>query len=299
MNFVEYNGDKISKLALGTVQFGLDYGVGNQEGKPTQEKVNEIIDYVVSQNINCFDTAQAYGNSEEVLGESIKDIPNLFIISKLKSNFFKNNLYQNVENSIKKLNISQLYGLLLHDSELLYSWTNQYSNDIKVLKKENKIKYFGVSIYTNNDFQLAIKNQDIDLIQIPFNIFDQRAITKGWLREASKQKKLIFIRSIYLQGLLLMDIDMVPSKLHHAKIYIEQFETLCKNLDMTKNELALAFVDTLAKESIILFGCDNIEQSKENLKNYNNLPMLDDKVLKKLSELFSNIDESIYNPTRW
>ena len=299
MEFIEYNGDKISKLSLGTVQFGLNYGVANQEGKPSQEKVNEIIDYVISQNINCFDTAQAYGNSEEVLGISIKDTQNLLIVSKLESKLFKNNLDNTVTTSIKKLNISNLYALLLHDSEILYSWNNNYANLVKELKKEKKIKYFGVSIYSDSDFQLAIGNEDIDIIQVPFNIFDQRALYNGWFKDASCKNKLIFIRSIYLQGLLLMDTNQLPFNLKLAKPYIEQLERVCKNLNMSKNQLAIAFVNTIAKNSVLLFGCDNIEQAKQNLENFNNLLVLNQETLEKLYKLFSKIDEKIYNPTRW
>ena len=299
MDFIEYKGDKISKLSLGTVQFGLDYGVANREGKPSQEKVNEIIDYVVSQNVNCFDTAQAYGTSEEVLGESIKEIQNLFIVSKLESKLFKDALDVYISTSLKKLNISKLHGLLLHDSEVLYTWNNNYSDLVKKLKQEEKIKHFGVSIYSDSDFQLAIKNKDIDLIQVPFNIFDQRAIHNHWFKEAASSNKLIFIRSIYLQGLLLMDRDKLPNNLSQAKPYIEQLERVCKNLNMSKNQLALAFVNTIAKKSILLFGCDNLEQAKQNLENFNNLSLLTQETLEILYKLFSKIDEKIYNPTRW
>lgn len=299
MNFVEYNGDKISKLSLGTVQFGLDYGVANQEGKPNQKKVNDIIDYVISKNINCFDTAQAYGDSEVVLGEAIKNTQNLFIISKLESKLFQNSLEHYVTTSIRKLNISKLYALLLHDSEMLYTWDNSSSTLIKKLKEEKKIKYFGVSIYSDNDFKLAIKNDDIDLIQVPFNLFDQRAIYNNWFEDAITHNKLIFVRSIYLQGLLLMEIDLLPKHLEKARPYIEQLERVCKRLNISKNQLALSFVNTMAKNSILLFGCDNLEQAKQNLENFNSLSLLNQETLELLYKLFSKIDEKIYNPTRW
>jgi|SaaInl8_150m_RNA_FD_contig_31_1328269_length_2825_multi_14_in_0_out_0_3 aryl-alcohol dehydrogenase-like predicted oxidoreductase len=299
MKQVVYNNNKLSKLSLGTVQFGLDYGIANSGGQPTQEEVNEIIDYVYDNNINCFDTAQAYGTSEQVLGESVKTKKDIFIISKLKSDLFQNNLEMNIDNSLNNLNINCLYGLLLHDSELLYTWTQEYTSLVEKLIDDNKIKNFGVSIYTNEDFELALDNDSIKFIQIPFNIFDQRAISQQWFQKAKAKNKLIFIRSIFLQGLLLMDIDKVPSNLLKAKKYLIKIDEYCEKLNITKNELALSFVDTIATESLMLFGCDNISQAKDNISTYNRLKFLDKNIILNMIDDFKNIDEDIYNPTKW
>lgn len=299
MKFINYNNDKISKLSLGTVQFGLEYGIANSDGQPTQEKVNEIIQYVYENNINCFDTAQAYGNSEEVLGEAINSKKELFIISKLKSELFKDDLVSNIDKSLLNLKVDSLYGLLLHGSELLYNWREEYSSFVDSLIIDMKIKYFGVSIYDSEDFELAINNPKIQFIQIPFNIFDQRAITNKWFEKAKKNNKLIFIRSVFLQGLLVMDINKIPSNLIGCKKYLKIFESYCEYLHMTKTELALSFVDSVAKDSIILFGCDNIKQAKENIENYGILKELDEEILEKITYSFKGISENIYNPTKW
>ncbi len=299
MKYIKYNQEKLSKLSMGTVQFGLDYGIANTSGQPAQEEVNKIIDYIHLNGINCFDTAQDYGNSEAVLGKALKDKHDIYIVSKLKTNLFKQNALQNVSMSLSNLSVKSLYALLLHDSELLYNWTNDDSIIVDELLKSEKIKYFGVSIYTNDDFNLAIENDKIEFIQIPFNLFDKRAITEHWFEKAKEKNKLIFIRSVFLQGLLLMKKENIPKKIESAKIYIEVVEDICEELNISKNELALSFVDTVAKDSLVLFGCDNIEQAKENITTYNLLKKLDDSVLLKIMEKLSDIDESIYNPTRW
>jgi aryl-alcohol dehydrogenase-like predicted oxidoreductase len=284
---------------LGTVQFGLDYGIANTKGQPNQQIVNEIIQYVYENDINCFDTAQAYGNSEEVLGKAIDNKNNLYVVSKLKSEVLINRLNNSISKSLNYLNINSLYGLLLHDSKLLYSWKDKYSILINNLIKEKKIKYFGVSIYTNKDFELALNNNSIKLIQIPFNIFDQRAIHNDWLAKAKAKNKLIFIRSIFLQGLFFMDTNDLPSSFEKSKQYLIKFNQYCEKLYMTKSELALSFVNTLAKDSILLFGCDNLNQAQENIKNYNALEKLDKKTIENIINDFKNISEDIYNPTKW
>jgi aryl-alcohol dehydrogenase-like predicted oxidoreductase len=284
---------------LGTVQFGLNYGISNKNGQPTQKDVNNIIDYVYKEQINCFDTAQAYGNSEEVLGEAIKGKENLFIISKLKSDIFKKDALENVENSLNNLNISSLYALLLHDSNLLFNWLDEYELIVKKLKEEKKIKYFGVSIYNNDDFEMALRNRHIEFIQIPFNLFDQRAITQGWLERAKKHNKLIFIRSVFLQGLFFMDKDRLPSKLIEAKKELIKIEEYCTKLKMSRSELALSFVDSVATDALLLFGCDNLQQAHENIMSYNELKKLDKKTISDISENFRDVAEQIYNPTKW
>lgn len=299
MRFVEFNGDKISKLSLGTVQFGLEYGIANTRGKPLQKDVNEIVSYVTSHGINCLDTAQAYGNSEKVIGKAIEDKNDLFIVSKLKTDLFKNNLNQNIDTSLDNLNISTLYGLLLHDSELLFSWNKEEHSKVKQLKEENKIKHFGVSIYTDEEFNLAVENSDIDIIQIPFNLFDQRAITKNWLQKAKEKNKLIFIRSVFLQGLFFMDKEKLPQKLSNARELLSVFETYTNKLELTKAQLALNFVNSVAKDSILLFGCDSLDQAKENIDSFNNLMPLSNHIIDELIFTFKNVDEQIYNPSRW
>jgi aryl-alcohol dehydrogenase-like predicted oxidoreductase len=299
MKFIDFEDYKISKLSLGTVQFGLNYGIANLEGKPSQEKVSEIVEFVINKGINCFDTAQAYGNSELVLGNALQGKRDIFLISKIKSDNFNDSLNGNLLHSLENLNSNYLFGLLLHDSELLYNWTEKKSEVVNVLKERNIIKYFGVSIYTSEDFDLAINNDDITIIQIPFNIFDLRALNEKWIEKAQLKGKLIFIRSVFLQGLLLMNIDMIPAKLSKAKKYLETFENFAKELNISKSELALSFVETVAKDSILLFGCDNLIQAEENLENYKNLKPLDKDTTVRIITEFSDINEDIYLPTRW
>jgi len=299
MKYVEYGEDRLSKLSLGTVQFGLNYGIANTGGQPTQNDVKAIVDFVYSCGINCFDTAQEYGNSETVLGNALEGRNNFFIVSKLKSKLFQVNALNSVERSLRNLKIESLYALLLHDSNLLYGWSLKNSLRVDDLIKRGKIKYFGVSIYTSEEFQLAISNEKITCIQIPFNLFDQRAVAEKWLIQARDKKKLIFIRSVYLQGLLLMNVDDVPKKLKSVKKYIEEIELLCSELKLSKNELALSFVNTIAKDALILFGCDNILQAKENILTYNAVKDLDVTTISRVQQLFKNVDEAIYNPVKW
>lgn len=298
MQTIKWKDENLSKLCLGTVQFGLNYGVANTEGQVSLEEATKILDFSISKGINTFDTAKAYGSSEKVLNTYFKEKNSInpFIISKISSDLFSLELTKFIS-EISSFN--NLFALLLHDNEKLYSWTKKDTQYIKELKAKNIIKYFGASIYTDEEFNKALENDEIEIIQIPFNIFDQRAISLKWLEKAKKRDKLIFIRSIYLQGLLLMDINKVPVHLADAKEYLEKLVNYANILDISVNELCLFFVNQVAKNSILLFGCDNLTQAKENIQLFNLQKTIDAAVLENLQRDFSNIEEEIYNPTKW
>lgn len=299
MRYIIHNENKISKLSLGTVQFGLDYGIANKDGKPNDKEVNAIITYLYNNGLNVFDTAMSYGNSEERIGKVFKQMDNLFIVSKISSKSFLENAEEEIESSLVKLNANSLFGLLLHDNILLNNWNKECKTILERLIYKGIVKNFGVSIYSSEEFNKALENSDIKFIQIPFNIFDLRAVNEKWLERAKEKGKLIFIRSIFLQGLLLMDKEEIPLKLLNARDNLKKFEKLALKFNMTKSELALSFVDNVAKDSILLFGCDNLIQGKENLENYEKLKSLYQWQIDEIIETFKDVSEDIYLPTRW
>lgn len=297
MKYVNFKGDALSKLSLGTVQFGMDYGVTNQKGQPTQNEVNKIVEYVTSQGINCFDTAQAYGTSEEVLGKALHR--NEFIVSKIKSDVFNQGFEQSIKSSLKRLDVESLYSLLLHDMKIFYKDYALLEEKVDLEKAQGHFKHFGVSIYSKEDFDMAINSDFVDIIQLPFNLFDQRAIAEKWFERAKEKNKLVFIRSVFLQGLLLMGVEDVPSKLSAAIEYINQLDLVCKKYSMTRLEICLAFVEALAQDSILLFGCDSINQAQANLNLYNNYKALDKSQILEIIEIFGEVSKDIYMPTNW
>jgi len=299
MKKIEFEDQKLSKLSFGTVQIGLDYGISNTKGKPTQTTANEIISYLIEDGINCFDTAVAYGNSEEVLGHALNAQDNVNIISKVKSELFTTDLEETVTSSLKRLQTNKLFGLLLHDSELLSDWNAQKTATVSLLQEKGLIDYFGVSIYTSEEFDVAIKNPIIRIIQIPFNLFDQRAINDEWFRKAKEANKLIFIRSIFLQGLFFMNADQLTGNLVEAVPYLKEMHAIRTKLDLSIAEFTMAYVDSVATDAVILFGCDTLDQAKENISSYFNLPVINKEVLNKINSKFTNIPEYITNPGHW
>lgn len=297
MKKIFFNNHYLSELSLGTVQFGLDYGVANKGGKPNPSDVNSIIDYLYKNEINIFDTAQSYGNAEIVLGKTLEKKEKKYIISKLSSTDFL--VREKIETSLKNLKIKKLFGLLLHDTKIFDNWSKEEDNYVKNLKNHDLITYFGTSIYSNAEFDLSLNNDSVDIIQVPFSLFDQRAIRYNWFEKAKQKNKLLIVRSIYLQGLLLMDIDNVPFKLSAAKKYINILDEFCVKNKLSRQELIIGYVKKRTTGAIKLFGCENIKQAKENINIYNKNFNLRDSELELLENYFTEIDETIWNPSKW
>lgn len=296
MRYIQIGNKNVSKLILGTAQFGLDYGISNKEGQPHIDVVNEILKYSYNNGINSFDTAEIYGNAQDILGNFLENKDNKFIISKIEADNFQ---YRCIDNILNKLKLNKLDVLLLHDNKLLYNWSQKNSKQIHILKSQYKIDYFGSSIYTNEEFELSLNNKDIDVIQIPFNIFDLRAIKNEWLKKAKAQGKLIFIRSIYLQGLLFMDIKDIPKKLEKVIPYIKELNKLVKETKCSKNELLLNFVNTIAENSPIIFGVNSLGSVESTLNTFKSLKPMKQNIIDEIINRFTMIDENIYNPRKW
>jgi len=193
----------VRKIALGTVQFGLDYGIINHSGQVSIDEVKNILDYAKDKGIDTLDTAARYGNSEQVLGEV--GVNNYRIITKttpLKNGV--DGVIKGLHQSLDNLNIGQVDGLLIHNiNDVKDKRFGDLFHKLNELKEEGLINKIGFSTYTPDQVDFLLENFDFDLIQVPFNIFDNRLIQGGQLKALKKKKIEIHARSVFLQGLLL------------------------------------------------------------------------------------------------
>lgn len=298
----------IDKLVLGTVQFGLDYGVNNPHGKPDKKKSLGMLDYAHEKGIKIFDTAYNYGTAEEILGEfsesrKLKD--KIQVITKLKPNIISKsktglNFYDiirgNLEESLKRLGRDCVDGYLFHTPE--YIKNDQFFACLQKLKREGSVKNIGVSIYEESDALYAAKLPGVDYIQIPYNIFDQRLDQTDFFPLARKNSKKIFARSAFLQGLFFMPEEKISHGLGNAKKYLKDLDRIISKFGMSRMEAALLF--SLKNENVdyVVFGVDNIDQLKEDIniveKNVDCKQCLDE-----LRNKFIDIENSIIFQSLW
>tara|TARA_Y100000768_G_scaffold310435_1_gene244800 strand:+ start:4990 stop:5901 length:912 start_codon:yes stop_codon:yes gene_type:complete len=291
--------EMIRKLILGTVQFGLDYGINNNIGKPTTKNIYKILDYAYENEIKTLDTAESYGNAHPIIGDYLKKNPTkkFKIITKLSSRKIlnKGNLKSHLINTIKEFNIEQIHGYMIHDFKNFIQ--NEYLlKELELIKREGFINIVGISLYENDEIVNVINNyNNFDFIQVPFNILDNE-IRRGKVLKLAKKKNIkIFTRSTFLQGLFFKQLNSFPSNLNPLKKYIKKLKNIQVSSQTDINSIALNYC--LSKKYIdkVLIGVDSLSQLKKNLNHIkdNNLNYQTeiDKIIVKETKLL--------NPTNW
>lgn len=296
----------INKLCLGTAQFGFEYGINNKYGKPSKEEIYHMMDYARDNSIEVYDTAVAYGEAEEILGEYIRERKlgsSIKVISKLKPNTIDENSKDNskivreqIENSIKRLNINSLEGYLLHTPTNFYNEST--IDELCNCKKEGLVKNIGVSIYETKHALDVVNSKKINFIQVPYSVFDQRLNNTDFFEIAKKNNVTVFARSAFIQGLILMKDDEIPENLSKVKLHLDTFDKIIDKYNLTRLEAALLFSYDNPGIDYLVFGVDSIDQLKQNI----DIPKRHSDFKSCMEELllnFTNVEESIIIPSLW
>ncbi|MDA9648914.1 aldo/keto reductase [Alphaproteobacteria bacterium] len=279
----------MNKLALGTVQFGLDYGVTNNGGKVQIKEVKSILEFAKNNDINLLDTAATYGNSEEILGNA--DVGDFQIITKtvpLKNDV--NEVIGDFYKSMKSLNKDEVYGLLVHNVDDIDNeqFDLLYRNIIE-LKQQGLVRKIGFSTYTPEQVNFLLKNFDFDLIQVPFNVFDNRLIQGGQFKALNYKGIEIHVRSVFLQGILL-DFNNIPFYFSIWKKEFDDYQELVKDTGLSLTEYALNYALNIEEIDKVLVGVN----SKEQLIDIVNAAQ---KQVATKAFTIDNLD--LLNPSRW
>lgn len=252
-----------SRIILGTVQFGLDYGINNHFGKPDTRQVFHILEIASNSGIKILDTADAYGNASELLGEFNKYQPDLFEINtKFKAN--QDTISIQVAKSLERLHISSINTYFFHSFDDFINYPNLFK-ELRILKNNGYIKKIGVSVYGNDEFEIAMNFPELDVIQFPFNLLDNRYQRGRLMKHATLNKKELQARSVFLQGLFFKPIDELPIKLSSLKPYLKTIIELAKDYHLTLENLALLYAYSQPEIDHVIIGVDNREQLQKNL----------------------------------
>ena len=283
------------KLALGTVQFGLNYGITNNLGQVQQNEVVDILKYASKANIHLLDTAASYGNSESVLGE--QSTQQFDVVSKIPTvDTLNKPILQCITESLNKLKRNSLYGLMFHNEDDLISCA-QHFNDLQTAKYNGLVHKIGCSFYSVDALKKSIDmNHDIDLIQIPANVLDQRFIKSGLLEEAKKRGIEIHCRSLFLQGLLLDRNTTLPKNLQPFKEELSHFFNFCDFHNITPLMAALMSMKQTAVIDYAVVGCVSKPQLEEIVIAYDKVNQLDRAI--DFAQLAST-NTVLLKPTLW
>jgi len=277
------------KLALGTAQFGLNYGVTNQNGQVAIEEVKSILNFAKNNGIDTLDTASGYGNSEQVLGKvGVDDCQIITKTASLKNGI--NAVIKGFYQSLESLNKKAVDGLLIHDiNEVSGKEFNDLFRKLNELKQQGLVNKIGFSTYTPEQVDFLLENFDFDIVQLPFNVFDNRLIQGGQLKALKNRGIEVHARSVFLQGVLL-DFNSLSNYFLKWNGQFDAYQAIVKDSGLSLLEYSLNFVLNNKEIDKVLVGVNSKGQLKEivqSVKSQSNI------------NAYTVNDVNLLNPSLW
>lgn len=281
----------------------MHYGIANKVGQPDFLTVQSIVAEVWESGVREFDTAQAYGESERVLGEVLRSIGiarEAKVISKLHPSIDHQDptaLNLALQQTLAHLGLAKLYGLMLHTEDLLDIWETGLKDTLDKFIEEGLVERIGVSVYSPQKAARALRTNGISLVQLPSNLLDRRFENAGVFSEAKSFGKEIYVRSVFLQGLLLMNASELPASMGFATTVAKRLTNFANETGFSLKQLALGYVRLAYPEQKVLLGCETLEQARENLEIWSKETPRD--IVERVRREFQDIPEKILNPSLW
>ena len=292
------------KICIGTAQFGSSYGITNSKGRVDFEEIKKILELIKNNNIHLIDTAQNYGDTEKIIGKIIGKHDNFFEIITKISPYFSNQLSKKeqfdkwttkFEESLIRLNKTIIEGVLIHSIKSNLDQKLTLMDWLLDLKNRGMVKKIGWSIYEESD--LASINLDyIDIVQIPFSIYDQRLMKNGFLKNLNQKGIEVHARSIFLQGLILTNYLNWPKWIDHEDYELHKsLQEEIYSTGSTPIEIAIGFVKECPYIDALIFGFTSIKELIEIIKVFNDPSKLISN--KKFSNV--NFSKKLLDPRSW
>ncbi|MBR2309503.1 MAG: aldo/keto reductase [Oscillospiraceae bacterium] len=309
MKYITAKGQRLSRFCLGTVQLGMEYGLGVHKEKPSREAAFSILDQAMALGINTLDTANNYGDSEAIIGAWLaqrkaesKPLPQIVTkIGPMKQGAYRNLrdavLYQ-TEACRKTLGVDTIDYLMLHNFEDYEENRDSMQTLFRELKEQGFCHYSALSAYSRHDYSL-IADSGFDAVQIPINIFDWTQLKNGGLQKIADAGMMIFARSVFLQGLVFQTPETLDPRMDFCLPYLQEFHSLCREFELPAPVLALSFVLSLPGVTQVVLGCDTADQVAQNCALFDKIVPLTETQFAQLRKAFCKIDPKVTDPGRW
>lgn len=257
----------MSKLILGTVQLGLNYGVNNISGKVSFDESTKILTEAFKLGIRTLDTAELYGDAHKVIGDFHRRYNNMRfkIITKFPKDFNIQSLKNKVYSYLEVLATNNIHVLMFHSFES-YKFNKDNLNLLERLKLNGIIDHIGVSLYKNEDIETILNDDAISIVQLPFNLLDNNSL-RGELMNKLKQKgKIVHTRSAFLQGLFFKNLDDSNTIVQNLLLELNNLNNIRQKLNCSIEELALGYCMQQENIDNIIIGVDSSFQLSSNFK---------------------------------
>ncbi len=304
MNAIEQlKGNVSARLMLGTVQFGLNYGIANEAGKPSYETARDIVACAVEGGIDGLDTAAAYGDSEDVLGKIIAELglaEKVVTVTKvpaikeeLSANAADEYVEKSVASSLKRLGLDVLPVCLFHSENDF-----KYFDSLLKMKDKGLVKNVGVSTVSPEATEKIVDCADVEAVQIPTNLFDRRFSNARIFDIAKSKGTAVFVRSVYFQGLAVMPTEKIKPFLHEIVPVREAVDAIANEAGLQKTELAMRYAFGIDGITRVLVGVDSLEQMRENIRLMHAGPLPAD-LMQRINQAVPELSKNILNPVNW
>lgn len=285
-----------SRIVLGTAQFGFKYGVANTVGRVSATEAGEILRIGREHGIKNLDTAIAYGESEAILGQI--GVNGWGVITKFPAlppscSDVYSWLARDIKGALDRLHLRRIKGVLLHrPAQLLTSIGPDIYHALCRLKDNNLIEQFGISVYNPEELDRHPAWMRLDLVQAPFNIMDRRIVASGWARKLQETGVELHVRSVFLQGLLLLHPEERPQYFEKWKPLWLQWDKWLAHTGLTTVEACIRFALSFQEVDKLVLGVDSAAQLHEILRAVDgNMPGVP-------SQLQTD-DPDLLNPSYW
>lgn len=284
------------KIALGTAQFGMHYGIGNEAGQVSRVVARSMLAYAKSNGVDILDTAISYGDSENSLGEA--GVAEFKIVSKLppaphQCKDVNAWVQQQVVMSLERLRVTTIYGLLLHRPDQLLEWDGpKLYGALRNVQAAGLVQKIGISIQNTNQLNNLIPSYSFDLVQGPLNLIDRRLHVSGWLKRLKDSGVEVHTRSVFLQGLLLMKQSAIPPRFAIWTQLLDGWHKWLTTSNESAVQTCLAYPLSIAEVDRVVVGADSLNHLMQILSagrsgGFHNFPDLQCE------------DENLINPALW
>lgn len=285
-----------NKLILGTVQMGLNYGVNNNFGKISFENSCAILSKAFELGIDTLDSAEAYGNAHQIIGDYHRLNPNIKfkLVTKIPHGTILDKIDEKIRTYIDDLNVDHLEVLMFHSFNSYYN--RQIIEVLKDLKSLGIIKHIGVSVYTNAHIEALLLDDDVAVVQMPFNLLDNESLRGDLMKKLKENGKIIHTRSAFLQGLFFKEHSDNNPVFHKLSNELIAIKNIANEENICISKLALSYCLNQDTIDHVLIGVDSISQLIENLKAlYHKINPI---TVNKINSIkIKNID--LLNPSLW
>jgi aryl-alcohol dehydrogenase-like predicted oxidoreductase len=299
----------VPRLGLGSVQWGIPYGIANRSGQPSREGVAKMLATARSAGIDFIDTARSYGESERLIGDLTADDGYWSVATKLKAELGDESdcrpdnvqlLLEQADDSLassrRLLKRAQIEILLLHRMRHRTACSGQIWDRLRRERSEGRVGKIGISTVSPREANLAIEDDEVEVVQVAASLADQRLVQDGFFDRARARGVMVVVRSVFLQGALMLEVEQLPSPLRKLGPLLRALDDQARSAGVTRSELVFAHARRLG--DVVLVGCETEEQLKQDVSAWKRAESLPDPG-PTLADLAGRIPTEVLEPGRW